>query len=132
MKTTLKSSIFAASAVAVYAIATGMIQPAGANNSERRVMATHGAVFDIGSKHAVSYYTADSGACNVTVMIGDKADDAGQGASVGTRMSFTVDAKRTARADTADGQSLEFSCAKDAATLDVRPVERLAYVAAAK
>jgi hypothetical protein len=123
----LKAPILAASTVTAYALVMGLVQPAGANNSERRIMPTHGAVFDIGSKHAVSYFVADAGVCNVTVMIGDKANNEGDGASIGTRMSFVVDAKGTARADTVDGQSLEFTCAQDAATLNVRPVTRLAY-----
>ncbi len=132
MTKTMKSSVFAAATVSAYALAAGLIQPAGANNTERRIMPTHGAVFDVGSKHAVSYFTAEGGVCNVSVMIGDKANDDGDGATIGTRMSFIVDAKRTARADTAEGQSLEFSCAKDAATLGVRPVTRLAYAPAQK
>ena len=124
--------LFAASTVAAYALAAGLIQPAGANSSERRVMPSHGAVFDLGSKHAVSYFIRESGVCNVTVMIGDKADANGNGASIGTRMTFVVDAQHSARADTADGQSLHFTCAKDASVMDVRPVTRLAYAPAAK
>jgi hypothetical protein len=124
-----KSTILVTAVVTtILAIAAGLVAPAAAVSAAHRAMPSHGAVFNIGSKHAVSYFTADGGACNVTVMMGDKANDEGEGASVGTRMSFTVDAKRTARADTPDGQSLEFTCAKDAATMDVRPVERLAYV----
>lgn len=129
MKTNI--SIFAAvSAVVVgLAVSANVSGPAGAVIKAHRAMPTHGAVFDVGSKHAVSYFTRENGVCNVTLMIGDKANAEGEGASIGTRMSFAVDATHTARADTADGQSLEFTCAKDAATMDVRPVARLAYVA---
>jgi hypothetical protein len=99
---------------------------------KRVVMQAHGAAMDIGSKHIVSYFTAENGVCNVTVLIGDKANDEGDNSSTGTRVKFAVPAGRTARTDTAEGKSLEIACTSGASTMSIRPVDLMAYAAPAK
>ena len=96
------------------------------------VMQAHGAALDVGSKHIVSYFTAGKGVCDVTVLIGDKADSEGDGGSIGTRVKFAVPSGMTARTDTAEGKSLEFACTSGASTMSIRPVDLMAYAAAAK
>jgi hypothetical protein len=99
---------------------------------KRVVMPAHGAALDVGSKHIVSYFTAGNGACDVTLLIGNKADDTGDNGSIGTRVKFAVLSGMTARTDTAEGKSLEISCAPGASAMSIRPVDLMAYVAPAK
>lgn len=105
---------------------------AGPQDNKRVVMRAHGASLDVGSKHIVSYFTADKGVCNVTMLIGDKADSEGDGGSIGTRVKFAVPAGMTARTDTAEGKSLEIACTSGASTMSIRPVDLMAYAGPAK
>ncbi len=105
----------------------------GAEPGDKRVvMRAHGASLDVGSKHIVSYFTADNGVCNVTMLIGDKADSNGDGGSIGTRIKFAVPGGMSARTDTAEGKSLEIACTSGASTMSIRPVDLMAYAAPAK
>jgi hypothetical protein len=99
---------------------------------KRVVMQAHGAALDVGSKHIVSYFTASNGVCDVTMLIGNKANDEGDNGSIGTRVKFAVPAGMTARTDTAEGKSLEIGCASGASTMSIRPVDLMAYAAPAK
>ncbi len=99
---------------------------------KRVVMQAHGAALDVGSKHIVSYFTASNGVCDVTMLIGNKANDEGDYGSIGTRVKFAVPAGMTARTDTAEGKSLEIGCASGASTMSIRPVDLMAYAAPAK
>ena len=96
------------------------------------VMQAHGAALDAGSKHIVSYFLASNGVCNVTLLIGDKANSEGDGGSIGTRVTFAVPSGMTARADTAEGKSLEIGCASGASTMSIRPVDLMAYAKQAR
>ncbi len=96
------------------------------------VVQAHGAALDVGSKHIVSYFTAQQGVCNVTLLIGNKANSEGEGASIGTRVKFNVPAGMTARTDTAEGKSLEFACRSGASTMSIQPLDLLAYSGPAK
>ena len=95
--------------------------------AKRVVMQAHGAALDVGSKHIVSYFTAGKGVCDVTVLIGDKADSKGDGGSIGTRVKFSVPSGMSARTDTAEGKSLEITCTSGASSMSIRPVDLMAY-----
>jgi len=96
-------------------------------NPNKVVLQAHGAALDVGSKHIVSYFTSESGICNVTLMIGTRADAEGEGATIGTRVKFAVPSGTTARTDTAEGKSLEIACKSGASSMSIRPVELMAY-----
>ncbi len=88
-----------------------------------------GLVLDVGSKHTVSYFLADGGKCNLTLMVGEKANEDGDNSSLGARLRVAIDAGKSARIETAEGRSLEFGCAADASALSVTPLDVVAYSA---
>lgn len=87
----------------------------------------HGISFDVGSKRAVSYYLAEGGICNLTVLMADSNSlDEVKGAA--TRVNIPVIPTRKASIDTAEGKTLEFKCAPSAAAMDVRVLDQVAQV----
>ena len=112
--------------VALYA---GAQPKAAAGNEARAVRPAQGLMLDVGSKHTVSYFVADSGKCNLTLMVGEKANEAGENSSVGARIRVAIDAGRSARVETAEGKSLEFACAAGARSMSVRTLDVVAYSA---
>jgi hypothetical protein len=89
-----------------------------------------GAGFDIGAKHAVGHYRVVAGACNLTVVVGDRAQDEGALPAAGQRFNMALLPGRSAKVDTAEGKSLEFVCGAAAQAMTVRMIERVADVPA--
>ncbi len=118
-------------AVAGLALVAGVNSQAFADDG-RSVRPAHGLMLDVGSKHTVSYFLADDSKCNLTLMIGEKANDEGDNSSVGARVNVAVEAGKSARVETAEGKSLEFACASGASAMSVRALDVVAYTPAAK
>lgn len=131
---TKPTSIFAAGAalLSLSVVATSGTAIGAEPNAKIVVMQAHGAALDAGSKHIVSYFLASNGVCDVTLLIGDKANSEGDNGSIGTRVKFSVVAGKTARTDTAEGKSLEIGCASGASTMSIRPVDLMAYAGPVK
>ena len=103
----------------------------GAKASEPSVHLTtkplQGVSFDVGSMRAVSYYLAEGGICNLTVLMADGRElDTVKGAA--TRVTIPVIPAKTARIDTAEGKTLEFKCAPSATAMTVKLLEQVAVV----
>jgi hypothetical protein len=111
------------------ALYAGARPKAEAGEAAWAVRPAQGLMLDVGSKHTVSYFLADEGKCNLTVMVGEKASEAGDNSSVGARIRVAIDAGRNARVETAEGKSLEFACAKGASSMSVRTLDVVAYSA---
>ena len=128
--TTFKISKFlvaAGIAIAVSASATGV--HAGANSPARIVKPLAGLSFPVGSKHAVGYFVPGRSGCELTLLVGESGDsvsDREKGAAP-ARLTTLVGAGRTARIDTAEGQSVEFFCSTGASFLTTRVIDRVAY-----
>jgi hypothetical protein len=95
----------------------------------RFVGPARGLMLDVGSKHTVSYFVPDEGKCNLTLMVGEKADANGDNSSVGARVLVSIEGGKNTRIETAEGKSLEFTCSQGAASMSVRALEVLAYSA---
>jgi hypothetical protein len=78
-----------------------------------------GVSFDIGTKRAVSYFLSDGKACNLTVMLAERAQDEEVNGLIATRMIVAVESGKAAHIDTADGQSLEFKCQAEAHAMSI-------------
>jgi hypothetical protein len=114
----------------------GAINVGGAAADEatgpRVIAPAKGLMLDVGSKHTVSYFTADDGLCNLTLVVGEKANEEGDHGSVGARVRLAIEQGKTARIETAEGKSLEFACARGAQSMSVRTLDLVAYSAARK
>lgn len=97
-----------------------------------RVKPLKGVSFDIGTKHAVTYYENVAGVCQVTMLVADRQDYEGDVPGPAARVRVTVPSGNTARLDTIQGKSLEIGCEKAASAMVVRPVEQVAWAPAKK
>ncbi len=98
----------------------------------------HGAVpgrqvllnFRLGPKQAVSYFQNESGACRLTVMVGDAFNGEDVPDLTTVRFEATVGSGASARFDVAQGKSLEYSCDERAEAMSVKELDRVAHFAA--
>lgn len=89
-----------------------------------------GVSLHLGSKHAVGYYVADAGSCQLTLVVGDEIQGDELPKTDSARFRAVVDAGRTARFDTGSGTELQFTCGPAATAMAVMPLRQVAYTAA--
>jgi hypothetical protein len=82
-----------------------------------------GLSFDLGSDHAVTYYLKDSGRCRI-VMTAAGAPEESNGSFTATRFEATIEAGRTTRYVSNDGQAIEFDCEPSAGMVSIRAIEQ--------
>ena len=108
-------------------------QPAtGALSAPAVLQPSKGISLYAGSKHAVGYYLQAANSCALTLMLADITSPEDDLVPTAARVQVTIEPGRTALVDTVDGPSLEVACAAAAKSLQVRSVERVAYVPARK
>jgi len=102
--------------------------PAGAEDitSEKTLKPLAGISFGVGSKRVAGYFVADAQVCNLTLMMGDSMESDEVPTSTPTRIQQKIAPNNTARVDTAEGQSLEFSCKSGATAMTVRTLTAVA------
>jgi hypothetical protein len=121
MKSTATSLAFSALAIAHGAI------PARADGAkELRVTPLKAINLDIGAKRAIGYYLADNGSCNLTVLLSDVNYMDGTTPSA-SRVNVNVAAGTSAKVDTIDGTTMQFTCSAGASDMTVKTFERYAY-----
>jgi hypothetical protein len=120
LKNTAVSLAFAALAIAHGAA------PARADGSRELSVTPLKAInMDVGSKHAIGYYMAEQGNCNLTVLLSDVAYEDNTTPSA-SRVSMAIAAGTSAKVDTIDGTTMSFTCAAGASDMTVRTFERYA------
>jgi hypothetical protein len=114
------------------AFASGSAPVLAGDQTSYHVAPLEGITLTVGSKRAVSYYTADANkACNLTLLLADAYSDDAKATSEPVRVNLTVHAGTSARVDSLEG-SLAFGCAPSATAMTIQPMQRTAYNAAAK
>jgi hypothetical protein len=93
--------------------------------------AKHLMSFEIGRKHAVSYFQSEAGHCKLTLMVAEAFDGDDVPNETTVRFEVGIDPARTALFDTAEGKGLEFTCADNAQAMTVRTVDQVASYAPA-
>lgn len=91
-----------------------------------------GVSLHMGAKHAVGYFVADSGNCQLTLVVGDEIQDGALPETGSARFRAAVGAGKTARIDTGNGSELEFRCAPGATAMTVETLKQVAYTAPQK
>lgn len=126
----MKSTFKAASRLglmSVLALASGL---ASADAAEKRVTMlkpSAGVSFDIGHSHAMTYFVADKGVCNLTMVLGELMTEDLVPTSAGTRFNVTIEGGRRVRIDTPEGKSVEFTCAPGATMVNMHKLDAVAY-----
>ena len=87
----------------------------------------HAVTFDIGSKHAISYFLVNDGNCDLTVWLTDISHDDVAAPSTVTRMVLVVGPGKTMQVGSAEGMAAEFACAANAESMSVLTLTEVAY-----
>lgn len=74
---------------------------------------------DLGSKAAIGYFVREGGACQVIMMIGDKADAESALMSSAARLRLALLPGQRAGLDSEEGRSIDLTCGEAADTLIV-------------
>ena len=123
-------SAIAKSAGVAAVLALSVLAAAGnaAAQSAVNVKPNQGVSLHLGAKHAVGYFLADNGVCQLTLVVGDEIKGDELPATVSARFRATVEAGKTARFDTGSGTELRFTCSPGAVAMTVEPLKQVAYV----
>jgi hypothetical protein len=110
-------------------LALSVLAAAGnaAAQSTVNVKPNQGVSLHLGAKHAVGYFLADNGVCQLTLVVGDEIKGDELPATVSARFRATVEAGKTARFDTGSGTELRFTCTPGAVAMTVEPLKQVAY-----
>ena len=122
-------SAIAKSAGVAAVLALSVLAAAGnaAAPSTVNVKPNQGVSLHLGAKHAVGYFLADNGVCQLTLVVGDEIKGDELPATVSARFRATVEAGKTARFDTGSGTELRFTCSPGAVAMTVEPLKQVAY-----
>jgi hypothetical protein len=78
----------------------------------------------------LSYFLSKNGLCELTMMVTNRPDEASEGAEIPTlataRFKAVIGGGKTARLDTAEGTSLEYTCTV-AQLMTVRKIHQVAF-----
>jgi hypothetical protein len=89
----------------------------------------HGISVHVGSKHAVGYYQANAGVCELTLVVGEEPKAEEVLVQTPARFRASIEAGQHARFDTGEGKELAFFCAPAAAAMSVETMQQTAYTA---
>jgi len=87
---------------------------------------SHGISFNVGSKRAVSYFLSDAGQCKLVMTVAAPPNFGEIPSLTATRFEARVPAGRSTRFTDHDLSRLEFSCQRDAQSVTVNRIEKIA------
>ncbi len=108
------------------------VQSAASDPAQTTFKPLHGISVHVGSKHAVGYYQAESGVCELTLVVGEEPGAEQVLAVTPTRFRASVKAGQHVRFDTGEGKELAFYCGPAAAAMSVETMQQTAYTPAAR
>ena len=125
------STIRKGAVVAAMLAGAALMGPASAKSqqSQTTFKPLHGISVHVGSKHAVGYYQADAGVCELTLVVGEEPKAEEVVAQTPARFRAAIEAGQHARFDTGEGKELAFYCAPGAAAMSVETMQQTAYTA---
>lgn len=100
---------------------------AAGRDTTLRAMPMHGVSFDIGSKHAVSYFLVKDGNCDLTVWLVDRAREEEVASDTPTRMVIEVAPGKSTQVGSEEGRVAEFACSANAGSMSIRTLTETAY-----
>jgi hypothetical protein len=105
---------------------------AAAEPSQKTFKPLHGISVHVGSKHAVGYYQAEGGVCELTLVVGEEPGAEEVLAVTPARFRASVKAGQHVRFDTGEGKELAFYCGPTATAMSVETMQQTAYTPAAR
>ena len=107
------------------------VQSAASEPAQKSFKPLHGISLHVGSKHAVGYYQANAGVCELTLVVGEEPKAEEILFQTPTRFRASIEAGQHARFDTGEGKELAFYCGPAAAAMSVETMQQTAYTPAA-
>jgi hypothetical protein len=107
------------------------VQSAASEPAQKSFKPLHGISLHVGSKHAVGYYQAEGGVCELTLVVGEEPGAEEVLAVTPARFRASVKAGQRVRFDTGEGKELAFYCGPAAAAMSVETMQQTAYTPAA-
>jgi hypothetical protein len=86
----------------------------------------HGLSFDIGSRHAVGYFEAESGQCKLVLTLAEAPDWNDVPSLAATRFEAAIPGGKATRFNASEGKALEFGCNAGASAMSVTGIEEVA------
>jgi hypothetical protein len=86
-----------------------------------------GISLDIGTKRGASYFLNETGTCKLIVMVAEALVGDDVPTQPATRFEVALEPGKTGRVDTAEGRSLEFTCAPGARSMSLRAIDQIVY-----
>jgi hypothetical protein len=111
-------NILAAAAAGIALAAIIGAADAGETAGVRSYTARQAISHSFGSKRAIGYFSAQNGACALTLYLAETED--GHIAPSAARVTFIVKPGDSAQLASVEGDGIEVTCGKDAAAVDVR------------
>lgn len=115
--------------MSVLAISAGILSADAADRRMNMIRPGAGLSFEVGNSHVMTYFVADQGVCNLTMVVGTIPGEDAMPNSAGTRFNMAISGGRRAQIDTPQGKSVEFTCAPGATMVSMRKLDTLAYSA---
>ncbi len=126
-----KNIIRATALTSVLATANfGSVRAGDGASAWRPMKPLHAINFNVGRKHVLSYFLKKKGVCDLTIVVADREAAAPRGRkllpSQSIRFEAVIEGGKTARFDTAEGNSLEYTCPIGAHVMTVRALNQVA------
>ncbi len=112
---------------ALISLALGGAVNAAERDKTLKALPLHAVSFDIGSKHALSYFLVRDGNCDLTVWLTDSVRDDEVVSAPPARMVVSVPSNKTMQVGSAEGAAAEFACSANAEFMSVRILTEVAY-----
>lgn len=122
---TSAKKLFVATALTGLLVGVGTLQAADAS-ALKTIKPIHGMSFDLGTKHASSYFLSDNGVCKLTLMVVEAHNGDAVPGPTAVRLEVGIDSGKRARLDTAEGKSLEFKCQAGAQSMSIEALDQVA------
>jgi hypothetical protein len=122
----LAKGLTIATALAAVLTAAGLAPVQALDLTPQTMKPMAGMSFNLGTKHAASYFLADNGTCKLTLTVADAFDGNEVPSGTSTRFEVGIDSGKSARFDAIGGNALEFKCHVGAQAMSVETREQLA------
>jgi len=93
---------------------------------EQTMKPLHAISFNVGTKHAVSYFSRENETCKLVLTLADAPDWKDVSSFTATRFEAAVPAGAATRFNPTAGKSLEFACQENAQAIRVKAIEQVA------
>jgi hypothetical protein len=106
---------------------TGAAVSAASESATIAFKPLHGVSLHLGSKHAIGYFQAENGVCQLTLVVGEEIKGDEVLTQTPARFCGAVAAGQNVRFDAGEGHEVQFHCTAGAATMSVETLQQVAY-----